>query len=141
MTKLRESVFRYSLVSAPNEHFVMQALVDDFVSRVPARERHPAPLSSFNAIGFDAANISTALAEQLSFRQTDSTSAKLKYLGYVIDYGLQVLDDEGLSNLLSILEAAYDRLWHEFACDPESLDKDFSAHVIGFATLLLRATL
>ncbi|KAF8594767.1 hypothetical protein BDV93DRAFT_577474 [Ceratobasidium sp. AG-I] len=140
MTKLRETVFRYSLVSAPNERFVMQALVDGFADCVPAWEKHPPTLNSFNTMGLDAIDISTALMEKLSFHQTDSSSEKLKYLTSVTEYALQVLDNAGFSNLFSILEAAFERLWHELGCDSESLDKDFLAHVILFATLLLQAT-
>ncbi|KAF8593821.1 hypothetical protein BDV93DRAFT_582092, partial [Ceratobasidium sp. AG-I] len=140
MTKLRETVFRYSLVSAPNERFVMQALVDDFANCVPEWEKHPPALNSFSTMGLDAIDISTALIEKLSFHQTDSSSEKLKYLTSVTEYGLQVLDDAGFSNLFSILEAAFEHLWQELDCDSESLDKDFTAHVILFATLVLRAT-
>lgn len=138
LTRLREVVFRYSLVSAPSEHFVMQALVDDFANTIPPEEPHPPPLNTFNVMGMDAINMSAALAEQLPFHQAVSTSAKLRYLTRLTDYGLEVLADSGRSNYLSALEAAFNRLWHEFSCAFASPDRDFVEHVIIFAIVLLR---
>lgn len=137
LTKLREVVLRYALVSAPSEHLVMQALVEDLVNTVPPQEKHPPPLNTFSVMGMDAINISTALTEQLSFRQVDSTSMKLKYLTRLTDYALQILGHSGQPNSLSVLKAAFDRIWHEFTRVSESPDRDFLEHVILFATLLL----
>ncbi|KAF8594771.1 hypothetical protein BDV93DRAFT_565096 [Ceratobasidium sp. AG-I] len=139
MARLRDIVLRYCLVSAPNEHFVMQALMDDFTKVLPQKERHPPPLNKPYVMGHDAGNIYNALVQQLSFRQSESTSARLKYLTYLTDYGLQVLDNSGFSNLLSILEIAFDRLWHELTQTSESLGEDLLGHVISFAATLFQA--
>ncbi|KAF8594772.1 hypothetical protein BDV93DRAFT_611717 [Ceratobasidium sp. AG-I] len=135
MSRLGEVVLRYCLLSAPNERYVMQALVDDCSNFIQPGEKYPPLLNSFNVFGMDAINVKTALVEQLSFRQTDSTSAQLRYITCLTDYALQVLGK--LEN--SVLEAAFDRLWHEITCNAESLDRDFSDHVLLFATLLLQA--
>ncbi|KAF8593824.1 hypothetical protein BDV93DRAFT_549408 [Ceratobasidium sp. AG-I] len=133
MTKLRETVFRYCLVSAPSEHLIMQALVDDFANLIPPHEKHPPPLDMSNASGFDATNIIRALVQQLLFRQASSTSAGLKYLSRLTEYALQVLANPGPPRSFALIEALFDRLWHEIICASDSLDRDFSEHVMLFA--------
>ncbi|KAF8594768.1 hypothetical protein BDV93DRAFT_549087 [Ceratobasidium sp. AG-I] len=139
MTKLREAVLRYCLVSAPSEHFVLQALVDDFANVVPPHEKHPPPLNTFNAMGFDAMNVEEAIVQQLSFRQIESTSAKLKYLTRITDYATEVINNPGAPRSFALIEAAFNRVWHEIACAPESPDRDFPEHVMLLAALPLRA--
>lgn len=137
LTKLREVVLRYDLVSAPNEHFLIHALMENLKTILPPHE-HPPPLNTFNVRGMDAKNLSNALVEQLSFRPNNPTSMRLKYHAHLTDYTLQVLGDSGRSISLSLLVVAFERLWREFSCVSESPDRDFVEHAISFATLVIQ---
>ena len=139
MIRLREAVLRYCLVAAPSEHFVLQTLVDDFATVISPHEKHPPPLNTFNAMGFDAMNVQDAIVQQLSFRHTESTSAKLKYLIRITDYAMEVIANPGTPRSYEPIEALFNRVWHEVSSGPKSPDRDFSEHVMLFAALPLRA--
>lgn len=127
-------MLRYFLVSAPSEHLIMHALVNDLADYIKPPQEHFPPLNPF-----DAEIITSALVKQLSLQQTNPAPMPLRYLILLNDYAFHVLLDSGVSLWCRIFEAAFTRLWHEFARDLESLEFDFAEQATYYTTLLFYA--
>ncbi|KAF8597287.1 hypothetical protein BDV93DRAFT_610474 [Ceratobasidium sp. AG-I] len=135
LVKLRDVAFRRFLGSKDQEHFVMQALVNEFAGLIQPPKDHRPPVDRI-----DAQTVTSALVKKLSPRQTSSNPVKIRYLTLLTDYALQVTAHSGLHYWCRIFEAGFHRLWREFNLNSKSPGKDIPEQIMSYATLLLNAT-